>query len=66
MEIGLGILCITNLISLYWAFFQRGPKVDEKILSIHRAIKAFEKDGDTLLQITRIDPDSVFLRNISR
>lgn len=61
------VLVLTNAATLYWALKYRKPlKVSKQLAALQRVIAAFEVEGQTVLHITKIHPDQVFLRNPGR
>lgn len=63
----IGLLFLTNLGTLLWAFKTRVPmKISKQVRAIQATIAAFEVEGQTILRIERIPPDLVFLRNPSQ
>lgn len=66
MEVATGLclaLLITNGLTLYWALRTRVPfKSSKQLKALQRIIAAFEVEGQTVLHITKVNPDNVFLR----
>lgn len=66
-SIAIGFLILTNILTIYWALKTRVPvKISKQVRSIQNVIAAFEIEGQTILHITKIQPDQVFLRNPGR
>lgn len=68
MEIAICItLLITNAATIFWALKYRKPvKVSRQLKALQKVIAAFEVEGQTILHITRVNPDNVFLKAPSR
>lgn len=60
-----GLLVLTNIGTILWGL-KRKPKVSKQVLALQKAIAAFEVEGQSILSIQRIPPDSVFLRSVGR
>lgn len=66
-EIGLWALIIllafSNVATLWWHFRAEKKKIDPRIRQIKALISDFETNGYSLVELRRINPDDVFLRN---
>ncbi len=63
----IGLLVLTNALTLFWALKTRVPlKQSKELRALQGVIRAFESEGQTILHITKINPDNMFLRNPSR
>lgn len=60
----LALLVVTNILTLIWGL--RRQPVSNKVKAIQRAIAAFEIEGHSILHISKINPDEVYLRSPER
>lgn len=62
----LALLCIcltiSNAITLWWALTKR-VRVSHQVRALQRAVAAFSSEGYSLLEVRKINPDNVFMRN---
>lgn len=65
MEWAIAILVLSNILT-GWLAFRRRPKLSKQVLALQQAVAAFEVEGQTILHITKIAPDSVYLRSVGR
>lgn len=56
-------LALTNVATLWWHFKTQSKKIDLRTRQIKALISEFEMNGYALVEIRRINPDDVFLRN---
>jgi len=62
MEWIIGVLALTNIATLV-LYFRKKVKLSERQRSILGALEDFEREGNCLLEINRINPENVYLRS---
>lgn len=65
MEWLLTILTLTNAWTLF-LYFRKKPKLSKEVVALQKVVAAFEVEGQTILSIQKISPDSVYLRSAGR
>lgn len=61
----IAFLFLTNIITLVWALRTR-IRPTKEVYALRKAIQAFEREGNVLLHIERVDPDSIYMVNPGR
>jgi hypothetical protein len=62
LEIFCASLIIANIVTLWWALTKR-VRVSHQVKALQSAVRAFSAEGYSLIEIRRINPDNVFMRN---
>lgn len=58
-------LIVSNIITVWWALTKR-VRISNQVRALQKALAAFQVEGHTLLEIRRINPDTIFMRNPER